>query len=221
MVPVGAVGAAEDAFDPIFLGDVVAGSFFGVGVVAEYCNDGVFLVENDQSAMEVGDRDVVALDGYGGWHAEAGDDLFDEIAIEVVMHEASLRLVIAVANQEARRVVARVERHAVGRIEFFEAVSLGAEVRQVFSGLVVFENVVASITVGQKDIAVRRDGDGCGVEIFDGEARFFGEGQLQHDFSALDFEFDSFGVGIACAVDVLDAVVLADLHVVNAGVVFS
>ena len=51
VVPVGAVGAAEDAFDLLILGDVVFEPCTGVGVVAEDGDDGVAFVEDDESAM--------------------------------------------------------------------------------------------------------------------------------------------------------------------------
>lgn len=81
------------------------------------------------------------------------------------MEQAALWLVIAVADQQAGRVVSRVERHAVGRVEFLETVPLGPEVHQVFPGLVELEDVIARVPVRQEDVAVGRDGDRRGVEL--------------------------------------------------------
>ena len=64
----------------------------GIGVVAEHGDDRVALVENDQPPVQVGHGDVVALDGGGGRHAQAGHDLVDEVAVEVVVQQAALGL---------------------------------------------------------------------------------------------------------------------------------
>ena len=53
------------------------------------------------AAVQVGHRDVVALDGGRGRHAQAGDDFVDEVAVEIVMQQPALGLVVAVADQAA------------------------------------------------------------------------------------------------------------------------
>ena len=88
-----------------------------------------------------------------------GDDLGDELSVQVIMQQAAFGLVVAVADQEAGRVVTRVERHAVGGVEFLETVPLGPKVHQVLPGLVELENMVARVAVGQEDIAVGSDRD--------------------------------------------------------------
>ena len=47
------------------------------------------LVEDVQPAVQVGHRDVVALDGGRGRHAEAGHDFLDELAVEAVVQQAA------------------------------------------------------------------------------------------------------------------------------------
>ena len=77
------------------------------------------------------------------------------------MQQATLRLVISVANQQARRFVSRVQRHAMCRIELFQTVAFCAEMHQVFASFVVLENMVAGIAVRQENIPVSSNGD-CG-----------------------------------------------------------
>src|SRR5262245_61575629 len=62
-VPGGAVGAGEDAFDPLVLRDVEIAALLGVRVVAEHCDDRVGLVENYKPAVQIGDGNIVPLDG--------------------------------------------------------------------------------------------------------------------------------------------------------------
>lgn len=93
---------AENSLFPLFLWNFEVTPEVGVRVVAEDRNDCVVLVENDHTAMQVGDRDKVAVDGDRGGHAETGDDFRNEITIEVVMEQASFGLMITVANQQAR-----------------------------------------------------------------------------------------------------------------------
>src|SRR4029453_8273140 len=99
------------------------------------------------------------------------------------MQEAPLRLVVAVADQEARRVIARVQSHAVRGIEFLEAVPLDSEVLQVFPRLVELEDVVAPVTVCQKDVSVGSNGNRRGIELLRFQSRFLGKSELQHDLS--------------------------------------
>ena len=73
----------------------------GIGVVAEHGDDRVALVENHEPPVQIGHGDVVALDGGGGRHAQAGHDFVDEVAVEVVVQQPALGLVVAVADQAA------------------------------------------------------------------------------------------------------------------------
>ncbi len=63
------------------------------------------------------------------------------------MDQSSFGLVVSVADEESVWFVAGIEGHAVGGIEFFQAVALGAEVAQVLAVFVVAEDVVGSVSV--------------------------------------------------------------------------
>src|SRR6476619_1755394 len=54
LVPIGAMRAAESAFDPLVLRAVVVRSLRRIRIVAEHSDDGVVLVENIEPAVQVG-----------------------------------------------------------------------------------------------------------------------------------------------------------------------
>ena len=137
------------------------------------------------------------------------------------MQQPALGLVIAVADQQAGRVVTRVERHAVGGVEFLETVPLGPEMHQVLPGLVELEDVVARVAVRQEDVAVGGDGDRRGIEFLQLQARFLGKRELQDDLAGPGVELDSLGVVVAGRVDELAVRFLADLHVVDVGILVA
>ena len=83
---------------------------------------------------------------------------------------------IAVADQQARWGVSGVERHAVRGVELPWAVTLGPEVFQVFTSLVVLENDVAGVAVGQINVAIGIDRDGRRAETGKLEFGLLGEG---------------------------------------------
>lgn len=170
LIPVGTVGAAEDSFDPLFLGDIVFSAEFRTGVEAEYGHDGVGFVEDHETAEEIWDGDVVTLDSGRGWHPESGDDFFDEFAIEVVVDESPFWFVIAIADEKAWWIVTGIEDHSVGGVKFLEPISFLAEVHEVLAIGIVFEDMVAGIAIGEKDISVGGNDDGSGVELVEVEA---------------------------------------------------
>ncbi len=66
-----------------------------------------------------------------------------------------------------------------------------------------------------------RDGDRRGVELLQLQARFLGERQLQDDVAGPGVELDPLGVGVAGPVDELAVRFLADLHVVDVGILVA
>ena len=146
-VPIRAVRSIKDAFNPLILRHIEVAAGFRVRIVTEDGHDGVALVENDDAAMKIGDRDVITLNGYGRWHAQTGDDFFDKVSIQIVVEQSALGCVIAIADQQARRIVTRVQRHAMRSVELLQCVPFHAKVHQVFTVFVEFENVVAGVTV--------------------------------------------------------------------------
>ena len=86
------------------------------------------------------------------------------------MQKSAFRLVITVADKQAGRVIACVERHAVGSIELLQSIALLAEMHQIFAAFVEFEDMVAGVTVRQEDVAVGCNGDSGGAETFEVEA---------------------------------------------------
>src|SRR5690606_6518826 len=113
------------------------------------------------------------------WHAQSCDNFVDEVSIKIVMQQASLRLVIAVTDQQAWRVVASIQSHAVRRIELLQPIAFGPEVHQIFSSPVKFENGVAGIAIGQKNIPVGGHCDGCGSKLFQLKPGFLWKWELQ------------------------------------------
>ena len=221
LVPGRAVGAAENSLNPILLGDVVVSALGGIGVVAKNRHDGVVLVEDDKATLEIGNGNIIALNHRGGGHSQTGDHLAEEFAFEAIVDQATFGLVIAIANQQTIGGVAGVQGHAVGGVEFLEAVAFGSKVAQVFAVLVELEDVVGRIAVGQIDVAIGGHGDRRGAELAHFEAGFLGEGELQDDVAGLGVELDPFGVGVAGAVDEFAFFFVPDFHVVDVGILFA
>ncbi len=96
--------------------------------MTEHCHDRVTAIENNKSAMQVGDRDVIALNGYRSGHAETGDDFFNKLAFEAVMQQSALGLMVAITDQKPRRLVSCVERHAVRGVELLWSIPFLPEV---------------------------------------------------------------------------------------------
>ena len=215
------MGAAEGALDPVRLLDAIVAALFAIRIVAEHGHDGVGFVEDDHAPVQVGYRDVVTLHGNRGRHAEASDDFVDVFALEAVVQQSAARLVIAVADQQAVRLVTRVERHAVRGVELPRPVAFGPEVLQVFTGFVEDKNNVAGVAVREKNITVRGYGDGGWVERLCSEPGIRREGEAQGDLSVGCIELDPFGVFVAGAVKVFGAVFIANLDVVQVGVRFA
>ena len=98
-------------------------------------------------------------------------------------------------------------------VELPRPIALGPKVFQVFAGLVVLENDVAGVAIGQIDVAVGIDRDGCRAETGEFESRLLGEGQLERDRSIGGVELDTLLVGVACAVDELCTLLVENLDV--------
>ena len=140
--------AAEDAFNPLLLRDIEVDSCCGVRIVAENRDNRVALVKNHQPPVQIRHGHVVTLNGGGCGHSKAGHDFLNEVSVEVVMQQATLRFVVAVANQQAGRVISRIQSHAMRSIELLEVVPFGPEVHQVFPRPVKLKNDVARVAVG-------------------------------------------------------------------------
>ena len=63
------------------------------------------------------------------------------------MQQPTFGFVVAIANQQARWIIARIKRHPMGRVELLESVAFFPEMHQVLSRFVEFEDVVAGVTV--------------------------------------------------------------------------
>ena len=81
------------------------------------------------------------------------------------MNESPFWLVIPVANQQSVRGVSRIQCHAVCCVELFQAISFGSKVREILSGFVKTEDMVARVSIRKVDITVLCNGDGCGDEF--------------------------------------------------------
>ena len=66
--------------------------------MTEHRTDGVGFVEDDHATMEIGDGNVVSLDGGRGRHPQPGDDHLDKFTFQAVMDQAPLGLMVAVAD---------------------------------------------------------------------------------------------------------------------------
>ena len=69
LIPVRTVCTAEDTFDPLFLRNVVVDSFSRIRIVTQHSHDGIALVENHQSSVEIRNGNIIALNGSRGWHS--------------------------------------------------------------------------------------------------------------------------------------------------------
>ena len=104
---------------------------------------------------------------------------------------------------------------------FRRCISLGPEMHQVLAGLVELEDVVARVAIRQEDVAIGGDGDRRGVEFLQLQTRLLGERELQDDVAGPGVELDPFGIGVAGRVDELAVRFLADLHVVDVGILVA
>ena len=156
--------------------------------------------------MQIGYRDVVALHGNRGRHTEATDDFVDVFAPKAVVQETAAGLVVAVADQQAVRLVAGIERHAVRGVELPRAVAFRAKVHQVLPGFVELEDDVTGVAVRKKNVAVVGHRDGGGVERLCSEPGRRREGQAQGDLAVGGVELDPLGVFVAGTVKVFGAV---------------
>ena len=86
------------------------------------------------------------------------------------MYQTALGLVIPVADQQTGWSITSIQSHSMSRVELFQAVTLGAEVHQVFAGFVELENMVAGITIGEKNVAVGGHGHRSWAELLQVQA---------------------------------------------------
>ena len=212
------MGAVEDPLDPFLLGHVVIGARLAVGVVAENGHDRVALVEDHEPAVEVGNGDKIPLDDRRGGHPQAGDHFLQEVSIEVVVDQPPLRLVVAVADEEPGRVVARIERHPVGGVELLHPVAGDAEVLQILAALVESEDMIRGVAVGEEDVAIRGDGDRRRRPLVEIEPRFLGDAELEHDLPGDGVNLDPLAGDVAGAVQVFAFPFGVDLQIVDVGV---
>ncbi len=99
------------------------------------------------------------------------------------MQESTFRFVVSVANQQSCRFVTRIQSHAVRGVELLELIPFASKMHQVLPCLVELENVVACVSIREKDIAVAGDGDGGWIEFVQVQSRFFGKAQSQNDLT--------------------------------------
>ena len=173
--------------------------------------------------MEVGHRDIVTLNGHRSWHAQPGDHLVDVVALKVIVQQPALGLMVAITDQQSGWIVAGVEGHAVGGVELLEAIPLRAKVRQILSLRAEAKDSVTGIAVREVDLAIGGYGDGGWRPLFDFDtALFLGrDAQLEDDRPGLSLNLDALASGISGSVEKVTAVLSADLHVVQAGVVVA
>ena len=133
------------------------------------------------------------------------------------MQQAPLGRVVAVADQQPWRVVACVQRHAVRGAEFLEAIPFDAKVHQVLAGLVELEDVIAGVTVGQNDVAVRSNRDRRRTPLGQLQAGlgFRGNAKLQNDIAGFGVNFESFACRVAGTVQELGIALRANFDVVD------
>ena len=220
-VPERAVSSAEDALFPLLLRHLEAAAGLGVRVMPQHRHDGVALVENHQPAVEVRHRDIVTLNGHRSRHAQPGDHLVDVVALKVIVQQPALGLMVAITDQQSGWIVAGVEGHAVGGVELLEAIPLRAKVRQILSLRAEAKDSVTGIAVREVDLAIGGYGDGGWRPLFDFDTAFFlgRDAQLEDDRPGLSLNLDALASGISGSVEKVTAVLSADLHVVQAGVV--
>ena len=109
----------------------------------------------------------------------------------------------------------------MGRIELFQFVPFGAEVLQVFTVLVKLKDVIAGITVGQKNIAVGSHRDGGRAKGGKLQSRCFGKPEPQNNFAAMCVKFNSLGIGIAGPINEFAVFFSTDFHIVKLGIAVS
>jgi len=205
------VGGIDDAFFPFGGGKAVVGAVFFVGLVAELGGDVAGFVEKGDTALEFGEEGVVAADVDSGGHAKVFLNDADEFAVEVPVFDA---VVVSVADEEV--VVARIVGDAVAGFELPFGFARATKGFHEFTVLIEFQDVVGAVTIGHKDGAIGRHGDGARVEAFGvfenvGFCRVF---QGPHR-RAIEVEFLDMMLGWAGGVDVFGAVFVADLKGVD------
>ena len=89
------------------------------------------------------------------------------------MQQTTIGFVIAITDQQTWRVVTSIERHSMRGVELFEFVSFDTEMFNVFAGLIVFDNVIAGVSVREEDITIGCNGNGSWVESCKLQSRFF------------------------------------------------
>ena len=220
------MGPTEDALDPLSLGHPEVDPRLGIHVVTQHRDDRVALVENHEPTVQIGHRHVVSLDGRRRGHSQPGHDLGDELSVEAVMHQSPLGLVVAIADENSWRVVTRVQCHPMRGVELLQTVALRTEVHQVLAGLVVLEDVVAGVAIGENDVTVGGHGDRrwtewelCLLPLV--QTRLFGERQSQHDVAGHRMKLDPLPGTVPGRINEFVVALLANLHVVDVRVVLA
>ena len=209
-----AVRGVADAVLPLVLRQAEVGALFLIGIVADLRGDVAVLVQHGDAALQLREHGVVAADMHGGGHPQVFLDDFHEIAVEVPVFHA---IVVAVANEQQRLALARVQRDAVTGLELSFLLARPAKGFHELAVLVELEHVVRAVAVGDENRAIGSDGDGAGIESL----RVLVDARLLRKLNrpllfAVELELDDLVIGRARGVDVFHAVLLADLQPVNA-----
>ena len=144
-------GAEEEWGD--FAGlEFVVGPLCALRIVTEEGDGDIVLVEDRDSAFQLGDDGVVPVKTYLAWAAQMLSDSANEFSVEVEMTEAAI---FAVAHQEQRLVIAHIDSESMVAIEQAFRVALAGITRFVVAVFVEPEKPRVTVTIGDEDGAVR------------------------------------------------------------------
>src|SRR5438552_4429002 len=209
-----AVRRVADAVLPLVLWQAEVGALVGNGIVADLGDDITVLVQNGDPALQLGKHGVIAADMHGGGHPQVFLDDFHKVAVEVPVFHA---IVVAVANQQQRLALARVQPNAVTGLELSFRLARPAKGFHELAVLVELEHVVRPVAIGDEDRAVGRDGDGTGLE----SVLVFINACLLRKANrpyllAVELELHHLVIGVARAVKVFHPILLAHFQAMNA-----
>src|SRR5207247_8747128 len=166
--------------------------------------------------------DVVAVEAHAARQAQPLGDHGDEVPVHVEVLEPAVG---AVADQQQRPAGPRVQAQAVTGAELARLVAGAAEALDVLAVLIEQLAPVLPVAVGDEHASVGADGDGGGVVLAlvlvlaAGLHHLFG-GDRPHD-RAVEPELERLLALEVGGVDELLAVLVADLHAVDAGQLFA
>src|SRR5262249_55714227 len=109
-----AMGGIADALLPLFWRKAEVGALFLVRIVTELGDDLAVLVQDSDPPLQLRDDGVIASDVHGGGHAQTFLDDFHEMALEIPVFDP---IVVPVANEQERLVLASVQGYAVTGLE--------------------------------------------------------------------------------------------------------